>query len=264
MRVIVTKAKKNIGKKDMACIVNCHGGGAVALKPEHLNGKMARLCLALDIVAFNIDYRLAPEAKTPEGFKDCVAAIKYFNQHAAEYGADPQKLSLTGDSGGAFIAMGCCILLLREEAQLAQKMINTLYLWYPMLNDHLIKSELNMVPEWEHSNHSNMTEIFHLIATDWENQQDDPLLYPGKLSLEECKLLPGVVLTTAEHDFVRRDVHNLVPKLKKAGVYVDHMDIAACSHGLPTVTQEGDKFELWYYDMVNCFAKHSMSKNKFA
>ena len=109
MRVIVIKAKKNIDKKDMACIVNCHGGGAVALKPEHLNGKMARLCLALDIVAFNIDYRLAPEAKTPEGFKDCVAAVKYFNQHAAEYGADPQKLSLTGDSGGAFIAMGCCI-----------------------------------------------------------------------------------------------------------------------------------------------------------
>ena len=148
MRVIVIKSKKNIEKTDYyqkakkACFVYCHGGGAVALKPEHLNGKLARLCLALDIVVFNIDYRLAPEAKTPEGFKDCVAAVKHFKEHAAEYGGDPNKLSLGGDSGGAWIAMGACILLLREEAQLAQKMINTLYLWYPMLNDHLIKSEL--------------------------------------------------------------------------------------------------------------------------
>lgn len=119
MKVIVIKSKKNTSKTGMACLTYFHGGGAVALKPEHLNGCLSKICLSIDFVVFNVDYTLAPEAKTPGGFRDGVAAVKYVNQHAADYGADPSMQSIGGDSGGGWIAIGTCILLLREEAQLA-------------------------------------------------------------------------------------------------------------------------------------------------
>ena len=87
MKVIVIKSKKNKDKTGMACMTYFHGGGAVALLPEHLNGCLSKMCLALDIVVFNVDYRLAPETKTPGAFEDGVRAVKYVNEHAAEYGA---------------------------------------------------------------------------------------------------------------------------------------------------------------------------------
>ena len=67
----------------MAGLVYFHGGGAISLRPEHLNGKLARFCLGLDLVVFNVDYRLCPEIRSPEGFKDGVAAVKYFKENAA-------------------------------------------------------------------------------------------------------------------------------------------------------------------------------------
>ena len=68
----------------------------------------------VDIVCFNINYRKGPEAKTPKNFEDAVCGFKYFKEHAAEYGGDPNCLSIIGNSGGAWIAFGATLLLVRE------------------------------------------------------------------------------------------------------------------------------------------------------
>lgn len=115
MMVQVIKAIKNKDKKGMPGIINAHGGGAVFMRAHTESGYMSRLAASLDIVIFNIEYRLGPETKCPGGQKDAAEAVKYFHEHAEEYGLDNTKLSLNGLSGGAWIVAGAAILLGREE-----------------------------------------------------------------------------------------------------------------------------------------------------
>jgi acetyl esterase/lipase len=51
-------------------------------------------------------YRLAPEAKWPEGSKDVEAAVGWIRTHAAELGIDRNRIFIIGHSAGAAHAAG--------------------------------------------------------------------------------------------------------------------------------------------------------------
>lgn len=61
-------------------------------------------------------------------------------------------------------------------------------------------------------------------TTDLEANLNDPLLCPFVTGPEEMAKIPKTVLCTSEFDWMRRDVHMIIPKMKEAGVYVDHID----------------------------------------
>lgn len=215
MVVYIIKAKKNKDKKDLPCMIECHGGWGISMQAKYLNGVMSRLCTMMDVVIFNIEYRLAPEHKTPAGAQDCVAAVKHFKEHAAQYGGNPDKLSLMGDSGGAWIAMIACVLLMREDPALPKQLIKTLYLMYPQLGLRICELPRNTIPEYDHFRAEMQEDVFRLLASDYDKQveEEDLLLTPVKISVEEAKNLPGVVLTTSEFDHCKYDVHYLLPTL---------------------------------------------------
>jgi acetyl esterase/lipase len=50
------------------------------------------------------DYRLYPQVRFPEFLDDAARAVVYAQAHAAEWGADPQRIVLAGHSAGAYIA----------------------------------------------------------------------------------------------------------------------------------------------------------------
>ena len=54
-------------------------------------------------VGFNIDYRLSPRATFPDHVVDVKRAIAWVREHAAEYGADPDFICITGGSAGGHL-----------------------------------------------------------------------------------------------------------------------------------------------------------------
>jgi acetyl esterase/lipase len=56
------------------------------------------------ITAVIPDYRLYPEVRFPDFLYDCADAVRWTLDHAAEYGADPQRVLLVGHSAGAYNA----------------------------------------------------------------------------------------------------------------------------------------------------------------
>lgn len=56
------------------------------------------------IAAVIPDYRVYPEVRFPDFLYDCADAVRWTLDHAAEYGADPQRLFLAGHSAGAYNA----------------------------------------------------------------------------------------------------------------------------------------------------------------
>ena len=51
------------------------------------------------------DYRLVPQIRYPAFVQDGAAAVRWTQDHAAEFGGDPQRILLAGHSAGAYIAL---------------------------------------------------------------------------------------------------------------------------------------------------------------
>ena len=58
------------------------------------------LANASDCAVASVEYRLGPESKFSAAAEDCYAATVWLAEHAAELGADPEKLVVAGDSTG--------------------------------------------------------------------------------------------------------------------------------------------------------------------
>ena len=89
-------------------LVYLHGGGWICGSPTTHN-KLAHRFAEAGYLVFNVDYRLAPESPFPIPFEDCVAAIRWASKVASEYGGDPSRLALGGDSAGGNLSAAAAI-----------------------------------------------------------------------------------------------------------------------------------------------------------
>jgi acetyl esterase/lipase len=53
----------------------------------------------------NVEYRLARVSLAPAAVEDCLCALRYVAAHAKEYGIDPARLVVSGDSAGGHLAL---------------------------------------------------------------------------------------------------------------------------------------------------------------
>ena len=84
-------------------IVVFHGGGLIGGN-RGATVNVAEYFASLGYVGVNGGYRLAPEAKWPEGARDVAGAVSYLRDHVAEYGGDPNQIFVAGISTGALHA----------------------------------------------------------------------------------------------------------------------------------------------------------------
>jgi acetyl esterase len=79
-----------------------HGGGWYLHTNTVMEG-MARYITNRGYVVFNINYRVTPAVKMETVFEDCLGALLWVKEHAAEYHGDPQRVAVTGDSAGGHL-----------------------------------------------------------------------------------------------------------------------------------------------------------------
>lgn len=64
---------------------------------------MARYITNRGYVVFNINYRVLPEVQLEQIVEDCLGALLWIKEHAPEYGGDPNRIAITGDSAGGHL-----------------------------------------------------------------------------------------------------------------------------------------------------------------
>ncbi len=86
-------------------VVYFHGGGLVR-GDKRAFANIGTFFARHGIVGITANYRLAPEAKWPNGAEDVAGTIKWIKANAAEYGIDAEKIFLMGSSAGAVHVSG--------------------------------------------------------------------------------------------------------------------------------------------------------------
>ena len=80
-----------------------HGGGLIGGMRENTS-TFAEYFASIGFVGVAAGYRLAPDAKWPEGARDVGAVVTWLRDHAREYGGDPERIFIAGISTGSLHA----------------------------------------------------------------------------------------------------------------------------------------------------------------
>jgi acetyl esterase/lipase len=83
-----------------------HGGGWIGGDRSHM-ADMANFLASLGYTSATAQYRLATKSGShyPAQLQDAVAAVKFLKTHANEYGIDPERIAVMGESAGGQIAL---------------------------------------------------------------------------------------------------------------------------------------------------------------
>ena len=83
-----------------------HGGGFVSGDSQSRQCRfMYQYFRDQGYACASVNYRLAHEAAFPGAIKDVKAAIRFLRANAAQYGYDPDKIAVWGESAGGYLAL---------------------------------------------------------------------------------------------------------------------------------------------------------------
>lgn len=87
-------------------------GGAFAIGSRRTHRALAAAYAWRGYLVCNVDYRLAPQFPFPAAVEDACAAWQWAATHIQDYGGDPRRMALAGESAGANLALAvvlaCC------------------------------------------------------------------------------------------------------------------------------------------------------------
>lgn len=90
-------------KEPLPIILDVHGGGLIAGRKEQ-NRNLGIQLARRGYIVFIPDYRLVPETDIFGQISDILDALAVIEAKAAEFGGNIEKLFVTADSAGAFLA----------------------------------------------------------------------------------------------------------------------------------------------------------------
>ncbi len=101
--------RPNYAPRPMPVLLYIHGGAFMLCSKETHHGIALTHAARADYLVFNIDYRLAPHFKYPAAHEDACRAFAWVAKHCAEYGGDPERIVVAGESAGGNLALAVAV-----------------------------------------------------------------------------------------------------------------------------------------------------------
>ncbi|TSD84033.1 alpha/beta hydrolase [Mycobacterium sp. KBS0706] len=188
-------------------IVYIHGGGWVLCDLDSHDGVCRELAQRSGLKVVSIGYRLAPEHPFPAPLEDCVAAVRWLAAQGRDWGIDPGRMVIAGDSAGANLALST-LLALRDAGE--RPLRGAALVYGVFAPEHDTPSHLAYGGDNRYFLSTAEMEWFwgHYVPAGTDRRT--PLAAPLYADLAD---LPPLYLTAAEYDCLRTDSEQLAYRL---------------------------------------------------
>jgi acetyl esterase len=104
------------GNKPLPVVMYVHGGGFGMLSKE-THRVMAMPIASRGYLTFNVNYRLGPKHLYPSQLEDVSAALLWVARHCEDYGGDPSRIVLAGESAGGNLVTTLAVMSSYERPE---------------------------------------------------------------------------------------------------------------------------------------------------
>jgi acetyl esterase len=198
--------------RDLPALMYFHGGGFVICNLDSHDRECRSLANASGCVVVSVDYRLAPEHKFPAAADDAYNATRYVAEHPAEFGIDPNRMAVGGDSAGGNLA-AVVALMARDRGGPSLKFQ---LLIYPVTD---WDDDSPSMREYDRD-HFLSRELMDWFAAQYLAPADRRAPYAAPHYAQDHGGLPAAMIITGECDPLRDQGEAYADKLRRAGVPV--------------------------------------------
>ena len=203
-----------------------HGGGFVLGDVDTHDNLCRLLCDRAEAVVVSVDYRLAPEHPWPAALKDCYAGTQWAARNAADFGGDPDRLVVAGDSAGGNLA---ATVSLMAEARGMPDISRQLLLYPATTYMDPMPSRSENGSGFFITARDMLWFVQHYIADELDAHH--PWAFPMNARQDALAETPPAYVTTCGYDPLRDEGHAYATRLAEAGVDVTYSNHETMIHG---------------------------------
>ena len=212
-------------KGPLPAVMYFHGGGWVLGSKDTHDRLLRDLTNGAQAAFVFVNYTPSPEAQFPVPIEQDYAATKYIAEHGSDFGLDPRRLAVAGDSvGGNMVAV---ITQLAKERK--GPAIRYQVLFYPVTD-----ARMNTASYSEFANGPWLTkpamEWFWNAYAPNKDDRKKTAASPLSATVEQLKGLPPALVIVDENDVLRDEGEAYARKLIEAGVEVTAVRMLATHH----------------------------------
>jgi acetyl esterase len=211
----------------MPAVIYYHGGGFFAGGLDETDLIVRQIAKQADVVVFNVDYHLSPEAKFPVAVNDAYATLEWVAANAGRFYVDPKRLMLAGDSAGGNLVI-VTSLIARDAGGPGIRLQVPIY---PSL-DLRVSASYESRQRWGGGDYFLINDdIQWMLASYYKNPADgedwraSPILAPTYAGL------PPALIVTASHDPLVDEGNLYAKRLKADGVETEYACFDGTFHG---------------------------------
>ena len=204
-------------------------GGAFSYRAAPYHIQLAAIYAAkAGCRVFLPDYHLLPDHPWPAAWHDCLALYRYISENIASLDFDGEKIGVTGDSAGAFLAAMLCNRC--EQEALRKPCLQMLI--YPFTDYEPKRESMRKNADAPFWNLKNNERMIHYYFRDMEPAEIKRLM-PMQQNLS--KSIPDTYIETAEFDILHDEGIAYAKKLEAAGAAVEINETSGTFHGYDAV-----------------------------
>lgn len=225
------------GKQPLPVVVYYHGGGFVLATNDVYDATPRALAEKTGAIFVSVEYRKAPEHKFPAAHDDAFAAYKWVLDHAGEFGGDPKRVAVAGESAGGNLAVNVSMRARDEKIQMPKYEV----IIYPVAGTNMNTPSYQRYAGAQPLNRPMMEWFVKEYLKNPSIETKDPRI---NLLGANLRGLPPTTLITAEIDPLQSEGAALAQKMKAAGVPVKYENYRGVTHeffGMSAVLPEAKK-----------------------